>query len=242
MAKKKNDKEDEERYLLLLFAEDVRAFTAPETEGERTRLSQLLEVKRQALAATPDLLDQYVVELIHRCPNFLDGSFGFAWVEQHYKILLQRVRMMPNTSKRYWNKIMPKVRQSFVPKGRRQAPENRQRDFYQSMAVHILMNHRMRKNEAVTNLINAAERRGLTLDQNEISRALKRVEQQVAGTYQNLLHSPNTEINQKNAAAFFDMLERQSNRGTATRVLSRKEKALMGTFSKWFVEHPRGRK
>lgn len=35
MAKKANDKKDEEKYLLVLFAEDVRAFTAPETEGER---------------------------------------------------------------------------------------------------------------------------------------------------------------------------------------------------------------
>lgn len=235
MSKKEEEKiKDEERKLLVLFAEDVRAFTFPETEIERTRLAQLLEAKRQSLAATPDLLDQYVVELIHRCQNFLDGPVGFAWVEQHYKVLLQRVRIMPNTSKKYWNEIMPKVRKSFVPRGRKQSPDNRQRDIYQAMGVHILMNEGMNKTEAVTKLIMGAEKCGLALDQNEVFRALKRIEQQVAGTYQNLLHSPNTEGNQKDATAFFDMLKRQADPATATKVLSPKEKALMGTFSKWF--------
>jgi hypothetical protein len=234
MSKKEATEEDEERKLLVLFAEDIRAFTAPEVEIERTRLAQLLEAKRQSLAATPDLLDQYVVELIHRCPNFLDGPDGFAWVGQHYKVLLQRVRMMPNTSKKYWSEILPKVRKSFVPRGRRQSPENRQRDFYQAMAVHIAMNEGMGKTQAVTNLIKAGDRSGREIDQNEIARAVKRIEQQVAGTYQNLLHSPNTETNQKNAVAFRAMLIRQSNPKTATKDLSRKEKALMRILSKGF--------
>ena len=238
MAKKKDHKEDEARKLLVLFAEDARAFTAPETEIERTHLAQLLDAKRHSLEVNPDLLDQYVVELIHRCPNFLDGPAGFAWVEQHYKILLQRARIMPNTSKKYWNEVMLKVRNLIVPRGRKQAPENRQRDFYQSMAVHISMNQGMSKTEAVTTLIQAARKCGLALDQNEVFRALKRIEQQVTGTYQNLLHSPNTERNQKNAAAFFDMLKRQSNLETAKK-LSPTEKALMGTYSKWFKKPAR---
>lgn len=211
-----------------------RAFTAPETETERIRLAQILEAKRKLLAETPDLLDQYVVTLIHRCPNFLDGPVGFEGVEQHYKKLLQRVRVMPDISKRYWNKMLPKIRKAFVPRGRKQSPENRRRDFYQSMAIHISVNQGFGKTEAVTNLVKAAERNDVLLDQNEIFRALKKIEQQVAGTYQNLLVNPNTERNQKNIAVFFDMLTRQSNQELATKALSPKEKALMGAFSKWF--------
>jgi hypothetical protein len=239
MSKKEATEEDEERKLLVLFAEDVRAFTVPEVERERTRLAQLLEAKRQSLAATHDLLDQYVVKLIHRCPNFLDGPVGFAWVEERYKLLLQRVRTFPDVSKRYWNIMMPEVRKSFVPRGPRQSPENRQRDIEQTMAVHIAMNEGMGKTEAVTEFIRTNLRDNMEIDQNEVFRALKRLEQQVAGTYQNLLHSPNTERNQKNTAAFFAMLTRESNPETATKVLSQKEKALMGTFSKWFEKPAR---
>jgi hypothetical protein len=208
MSKKEATEEDEERTLLVLFAEDIRAFTAPEVDIERTRLAQLLEAKRQSLAATPDLLDQYVVKLVHRCPNFLDGPVGFAWVEERYKLLLNRVRTFPDISKKYWKKMMPEVRKSFVPRGPRQSPQNRQRDIEQTMAVHIAMNEGMNKTEAVTKLIKAAERVGVVIDQKEVFRALKRIKQQVAGTYQNLLHSPNTETNQKNAAVFFAMLKR----------------------------------
>lgn len=239
MSKKEAIEEDEERRLLLLFAEDVRAFTLPKTELERTRLAQLLEAKRQSLAATPDLLDQYVVELIHRCPNFLDGPIRFEGVERHYKNLLQRVRVKLDRSKRYWNEILPKVRKSFVPRGPRQSPQNRQRDIEQTMVVHMAMNEGMGKTQAVTNLIKARERSDRKIDQKEVSRAVKRIEQQVAGAYQNLLHSPNSERNQKNTAVFFAMLKRQSNPETATKVLSPKEKALLGTFRKWFAKPAR---
>jgi hypothetical protein len=102
------------------------------------------------------------------------------------------------------------------------------------MAVHIAMNEGMGKTQAVTNLIKAGERSDRKIDQKEVSRAVKRIEQQVAGTYQNLLHSPNSERNQKNTAVFFDMLKRAPNPETATKILSPKEKALMGTFPKWF--------
>jgi hypothetical protein len=186
------------------------------------------------LAATPDLLDQYVVKLVHRCPNFLDGPVGFAWVEERYKLLLNRVRTFPDISKKYWKKMMPEVRKSFVPRGPRQSPQNRQRDIEQTMAVHIAMNEGMGKTQAVTNLIKAAAKCDLAIDQNEVFRALKRIEQQGAGTWQALLGSPNTERNQKNTTVFFNMLKRESNPETATKVLSPKEKALMGTFSKWF--------
>lgn len=100
------------------------------------------------------------------------------------------------------------------------------------------MNEGRSKTEAVNILIMGAAKCGLTLDQKEVFRALKRLEQQVAGTYQNLLHSPNTERNQEAAAAFFDMLKRQANPETATKVLSPKERSLMETFSKWFINPP----
>ncbi|MEP6890737.1 MAG: hypothetical protein ABI955_08600 [Nitrospirota bacterium] len=141
---------------------------------------------------------------------------------------------MPNISKRYWNKMIPEVRKSFVPRGPRQSPHNRQRDIEETMAVHIAMNEGMSKTQAVTKFIKMNLRDDMEIDQNEVARAVKRIEQQVAGTYQNLLHSPNTERNQKDTATFFAMITPQSKPETATKVLSPKEKALMGTFSKWF--------
>ena len=101
MSKRRDDKSKEEENLLLFFAENAQTFTAKEAEIKRAQWSQILETKRQLLSETSDLLDQYVIKLIHRCPSLLDGPVGFDWVKRHYMTLLQRVRIMPKSSKTY---------------------------------------------------------------------------------------------------------------------------------------------
>ena len=116
--------------LLLIFAENAQAFTVSGANEMRQQLGQLLESKRQSVSFSPPLLDQFLVELIHRCPNFLDAPVEFEWVSRDYKILLQRSRIMQDLLKRYWDTTIPEVRKLFIPRGSPQTPEHRLRDIY----------------------------------------------------------------------------------------------------------------